>query len=312
MSETKQYTAKILQSLYLDGIVNLGNVFDKKTLDNIVESKNKAFLNFPKPKELIREDHRVQNLEKIDKNFIKILENHTINLIAEEILGEGYIFTSLNMRTISKTTNTMITHRDFCGGLAFSLLLDDIDYNQGETIFFKGSYNYPPPKFCKKRYFKNKSSTVGKTGDVYLWFPETWHGRNFNETKKETCILMGTIENSNSVHLNILKSTDNKKNKIFINKIFAKLGNTPDGLIRNFFYNLLRYKFKFIAELVDNKKITYTRFSKKELGYKDFSIKEYFNKIDIFKTIKIFVFDLIKILIGKSNIQKIKKFLNKA
>ena len=38
------------------------------------------------------------------------------------------------MRKIPKTDYIMHTHRDFCGGLSFSLLLDDISLDQGETF----------------------------------------------------------------------------------------------------------------------------------------------------------------------------------
>ena len=42
--------------------------------------------------------------------------------MAEEILGKNFYFTDITMRIVPKTKNILETHRDFCGGLSFSLL----------------------------------------------------------------------------------------------------------------------------------------------------------------------------------------------
>ena len=80
-------------------------------------------------------------------------------------------------------------------GLSFSLLLDDISLNEGETFFYKGSYKNPPPSVVNLNNFSSKIiPTTGKVGD-FVWFPDSWHGRNHNLSQRKTCILMGDIEN---------------------------------------------------------------------------------------------------------------------
>ena len=46
------------------------------------------------------------------------------------------------MRKIPKTDHNLYVHRDFCGGLGVSLLLDDINENEGETFFYKKAINF--------------------------------------------------------------------------------------------------------------------------------------------------------------------------
>ena len=116
----------------------------------------------------------------------------------------------MSMSIIPKTNHILETHRDFSGGLCFSLLLDDISINQAKTFFYKDSYKNPDPIFVDLNKFSSDIiSTTGKIGDNFFWFPDSWHGRNHNLLSKKTCILMVDIENKNTGIFKI-----NKKKKI--------------------------------------------------------------------------------------------------
>ena len=121
----------------------------------------------------------------------------------------------MSMRIVPKTNHILPTHRDQCGGLSFSILLDDISMDQSGNFFYKDSYKNPPSPYVDlNKFASNIVSTIGKTGDIYFWFPDSWHGRNHNLSNKNTCILMVDIENTDR------KKSLTKKNNKKINLLF--------------------------------------------------------------------------------------------
>ena len=104
---------------------------------------------FTRKNKFSKGDHPIRNLSKLDKKFLKIIDNDLIKDVSTEILGSKFKITNLSMRKIPKTDYIMHTHRDFCGGLSFSLLLDDISLDQG-TFFMKVLINIHHQTFVKK------------------------------------------------------------------------------------------------------------------------------------------------------------------
>ena len=127
---------EIISDLYKDGIVKIGNLFDQNLVNEIMQAKDRIFSEYPYgqndkyEKSLDKEpktgNYPIHNLLELDPIFKILIQDKNINFMAEEILGKNYYFTDLNMRIIPKTNHVLNTHRDFCGGLSFSLLLDDI------------------------------------------------------------------------------------------------------------------------------------------------------------------------------------------
>ena len=66
------------------------------------------------------------------KNQIFNFSFKTINGFSN-VPGNYYFFTNMSIRIITKTDYILYTHRDHCGGMSFSSILDII--NQGETSF---------------------------------------------------------------------------------------------------------------------------------------------------------------------------------
>ena len=67
-------------------------------------------------------------------------------------------------------------------------------------------------------------STTGEIGDMYFWFPDSWHGRNLNLSDSQTCILMGDFENKGTDRKSVYVYTINlHKKKIFLIKFFQTL-----------------------------------------------------------------------------------------
>ena len=245
---------EIISDLYKDGIVKIGNLFDQNLVNEIMQAKDRIFSEYPYgqndkyEKSLDKEpktgNYPIHNLLELDPIFKILIQDKNINFMAEEILGKNYYFTDLNMRIIPKTNHVLNTHRDFCGGLSFSLLLDDISLNEGETFFYKGSYKNPPPSVVNLNNFSSKIiPTTGKVGDFYFWFPDSWHGRNHNLSQRKTCILMGDIENRSTERKIFILYKDKTNPKVtLLNKIFKFIGNDPNNLLKHFFYCSLRFK----------------------------------------------------------------------
>ena len=190
---------KNLPELYRDGIIKLSNLFDKNLINAIITAKERIFSIYPYGQDdnfqKISDEssktgnYPIKNLLDLDPIFQKLLEDKSINFIAEQTLGKNYYFTNMSMRIVPKTNHILPAHRDQCGGLSFSILLDDISMDQGETFFYKDSYKNPPcPYVDLNKFASNIVSTIGKTGDIYFWFPDSWHGRNHNLSNKNTCI----------------------------------------------------------------------------------------------------------------------------
>ncbi len=310
---------RIILDLYKDGIVKVPNLFEDDFLTKILLAKEEIFSEYPygqneKYEKNIEEDtkrgeYAVRNPLELNPIFKKILENKTINSIAEDILGKNYYFTNLSMRIITKTNYILETHRDHCGGMSFSLLLDDITINQGETFFYKNSYNDPPPAFVDLKKFSSKIvQTTGVKGDAYLWFPDSWHGRNHNLSNKKTCILMGDIQNKNTENriIYIHNNYENKK-KTFLNKIFKSIGNQPNSLLKHFLYSLMR--FKIFKKKINDEQIIYTRLILDKNFGDNFSFLNYFRIFSLKKFFKVTLFNIIQFVIGKNLALRLRKLI---
>ena len=311
----------IIPNLYRDGIIKVSNLFDQSFLNELKLAKDRIFSIYPygqndNCEKILDLDeatktgyYPIKNLLKLDPIFRKLLENKNINFMAEEILGKNFYFTDITMRIVPKTKKILETHRDFSGGLSFSLLLDDISINEGETFFFRDSYKNPPPSFVDLNNFSSTiTSTTGEIGDVYFWFPDSWHGRNHNLSDKKTCILMVDIENENTDKKNfsIYKNFTNKKPTI-LNKILKNIGNAPNDLFKNFFYCLIR--FKIFRKKIENEKIVYSRLVLKNNFSKNFSFINYFKMINFMKSLRILASKIIQLIIGKNFSTKFKKII---
>ena len=311
----------VILDLYKDGVVKVKNIFDTSFLNEVKLAKNKIFSQFPygqnnnfeKILDLAEANkigyYPIKNLLELDPIFMKILNNNYINFMAEEILGKNFYFTDITMRIVPKTKNILETHRDFCGGLSFSLLLDNISMDEGETFFFKDSYKNPPSPFVDLNKFSSDiMPTTGEMGDVYFWFPDNWHGRNQNLSDKQTCILMVDIENENTQKKNfhIYKNLTKKKLSLF-NYILKYIGNAPSNLIKNILFCIFR--FKIFKNKIEKEKNVYTRLVLKNSFSEIFSLLNYFKMIDLKKSIKILMSKIIQIIIGKKFSTRLKKII---
>ena len=164
MFNNKSNSKDIIDKLFKDGIIKIENIFEEDFLKSLMNSKDAIFKEYPfgqdenclprKNKFSKRGDHPIRNLSKLDKKFLKIIDNDLIKDVSTEILGSEFKITNLSMRKIPKTDYIMHTHRDFCGGLSFSLLLDDISLDQGETFFMKVLINIHHQTFVKNESLK--------------------------------------------------------------------------------------------------------------------------------------------------------------
>lgn len=307
----------IILNLYKDGITKIPNLIENDLLSKILKAKEDIFFDYPYgqnnnyeknlKEDINRGEYPIRNPLELNQIFKKILENKTINNVAESVLGKDYFFTNMSMRIITKTDYILYTHRDHCGGMSFSLLLDDIEINQGETFFYKNSYNYPPPAFVDlNKFSSNIVKTIGDKGDVYLWFPDSWHGRNYNLSDKKTCILLCDIQNQNTEKKIIyIYDNNNIKKKNFLNEIFRLIGNKPDNLFKHFLYMFLR--FKIFKKQVNKKRIIYTRLILDKDYGDDFSLIDYFKTISLKRFLKVIIFNTLKFVVGKNLILKLKR-----
>ena len=129
--------------------------------------------------------------------FAKILENKFIKEIATRVLGANYTVGSFYIRKTPKINEKLNPHIDYQGGLSFSILLDDINLNQGETFFYKESHKLPPPSFIDfKKIKKIPHSITGKVGDTFFGSQIVGMEEILTLMKKETTILMCHLGNA--------------------------------------------------------------------------------------------------------------------
>ena len=311
----------LIEELYKDGIIKIKNILDTEILDKIIIAKNEIFTNFPFGQDKNYEkidngntttgDYPIKNLLDLNPIFKEIIKNEKIKYLTEKVLGKDYYLTNMSMRKIPNTDHILHTHRYYCGGLSFSLLLDYISLDQGETFFYKNSHKNPPPNFVDINDEKyEKISTTGNVGDMYFWFPDSWHGRNLNLTKNQTCILMGDFENTNTRRRSTYIYDKPSNNKMgFLNKIFSNIGNNPNNLFKHFIYCILR--FKFLNKKVDKEKTIYTRLGLDNSFNDNFTFKDYLGKISIKKFFKVTILSTIKVFIGNKFYYKLKNAIKK-
>tara|TARA_E500000178_G_scaffold313610_1_gene331150 strand:+ start:896 stop:1684 length:789 start_codon:yes stop_codon:yes gene_type:complete len=249
--------------------------------------------------------------------FSKILEQKYFKEMAFKVLGSDYIINSFYIRKTPKINETLNPHIDYQGGLSFSILLDDIKKNEGETFFYPGSHKLPPPPFVDLNKYKNKEiSITGKAGETFFWFPDCWHGRSPNNSENETTILMCHLGNNSHPRIdptgrvvNYNKNVPlNKTSKTFLRKYFSFFGESPNNLLKHFIYCITYFKISKIAKKAISEKIIYTR---KKYGTNEvdsFSIYLYLKSINYLKSVKIFVKSSIKKILGNKISENIKKF----
>ena len=318
-----------IKDLYLNGVVKVENLFEKNYLDKVILSKKLLFDKFPygqdinlkkitKSDYVLQGNHIIRDIIEQQPIFKEILENKTINNVARKVLGENFIFTDFYIRRIPQDDHVLDAHIDCRGGLSFSMLLDELNQNEGETFFYKKSHKYPPPPFANfesKELKQDLLLSIGKIGDVFFWFRDCWHGRNLNSKSEGTTILICHIGNKNTIskdindvfkgknikNIDYINFSDNQKslkNKLF-NRIFKFLGISPNSIIKHFFYSILCFKIKKITELVEKEKFIYTRLKFGEESIDHFSLFNYFKIVKIQKFIKVLVGDFILLLFGR-------------
>ena len=323
-----------IRELYSNGIVNFSDFFSKDFLTKIKLSKNKLFEEFPygqddnlqknKNNKFIRPgSYMIWDVIDREPLFKEFVSNKNINGIARRILGEDYVVSSFYIRKTPKSNNVLNHHIDYQGGLSFSILLDDINYEEGETFFYKKSHKYPPPPFSdteNKNLKEEILSSTGKLGDTFFWFPDCWHGRNMNNSSKETTILMCHMGNASfprkdGTGRKVNFNSNSKSIKVpsqnpVIKMIFKITGKSPNNFFKHLLYCLFYFKFKNIASKAIEQKIIFTRekFGSKEVD--DFSLIDYFKLVKPKKLIKISLKSFLKFCIGNKHYSNLRKLLN--
>ncbi len=320
-----------IKTLYLNGLVNLNNIFDQDLLKKIRSAKDKLFKDFPYGQDddlqkktagdFVRPgSYMIWDVIEREPIFSKILENKAIQNLSKRVLGENYTVASFYIRKTPKINSKLNPHIDYQGGLSFSILLDDISLNQGETFFYEQSHKFPPPPFAntKKSFFKKgPTSITGKVGDTFFWFPDCWHGRNVNETNKDTTILMCHMGNLNHPnkdstgrkvgYSNKQSATENKQKNEVLNRLFKFCGNSPNNVFTHFFYCLIYFKFSKLSKIAIEQRLIFTRNKYGDEAVDNFSITKYLGLIKFSKAIVITAKKLIKSIVGEKGLSLIRK-----
>tara|TARA_B100001057_G_C22759290_1_gene915079 strand:+ start:460 stop:1446 length:987 start_codon:yes stop_codon:yes gene_type:complete len=321
-----------IKSLYKNGLVKYDSFLDKSMLNELVISKDQLFDDYPygqddnlnkkQKADFVRPgSHMIWDLIEKKPIFLNILNNEIIQRVATRVLGSNYIVSSFYIRKTPKINEKLHPHIDNRGSLSFSILLDEIKTEQGETFFYKKSHKLPPPPFTEIEKFSHEIyPTTGKVGDTYFWFPDCWHGRNINSEKKETTILMCHLGNSSHPRTDstgrlvnysknkIIKKDHTKREKI-LNNIFKLIGNSPNNFFSHLIYNLIYFKVSLISKKAINQEAIFTRKKYGENTVDNFSIKNYLKATSPSRVFLITVKTLIKKLIGKKISGLIKNFI---
>lgn len=318
-----------IKLLYKDGMVNLNSIFDQDLLKNLVKAKNGIFEEYP-----FGQDDKLNKKDKADfvrpgsymvwdiiehkPIFSKILENKQIKEIATRVLGDDYTVASFYIRKTPKINEKLNPHIDYQGGLSFSILLDEIKTNQGETFFYKESHKLPPPPFTNINNSKYvPSSITGNVGDTFFWFPDCWHGRNINSKDEETTILMCHLGNANhpsadatgrKVNYSIKKRYRNlKKRNKFLDLIFRFFGRSSNNFFTHFIYCLIYFKLKGVSKIAIDQKTIFTRQMYGDSQVDNFSVINYLKSTNFRKVLKISFKTLLKKFLGKKIISIFRK-----
>jgi len=323
---------KKVKDLYSDGVINIQNIFDKDFLLDVQKIKSKLFEEFPygQDDQLRKKENNVfirpgsymiWDLLERESVFFKILENKIIQDLAIRVLGKNYQISTFYIRKTPKTNEILQPHIDYQGGLSFSILLDDIRENQGETVFYKKSHKYPPPPFSNINDLELKkdiSSSTGKLGDTFFWFPDCWHGRNINKGNHETTILMCHMGNLSFPNKDATGRTvsynkkidkkDKPKESFILNFFFLFTGRSSNNVFKHLAYCLMYFKFSKITNIAIKQKIIFTRYKYGEANIDNFSLSKYLSLIKISKIIKVILGSTLKKVLGKNNFASFRNF----
>ena len=321
-----------IKSLYENGLVSFNNIIAKDLLQELVSEKNSLFNEYPfgqddnlnkktKSNFVRPGSHMIWDIIEKKPRFNEILENKYIKEIATRVLGANYTVSSFYIRKTPKINEKLNPHIDYQGGLSFSILLDNIDLNEGETFFIKKSHKLPPPQFVDFDKFKHEIyPTIGKTGDTFFWFPDCWHGRNINSNDKETAILMCHLGNTNhpskdstgrKVNYSIKKEDENfNRKKGLFDKMFEICGRSSNNFFTHLLYCIIYFKFKSISKKAIEQKTIFTRKKYGDDLIDNFSLKNYLKSSNIFKVLIISLKTLVKKILGKKFIDTFKKLKN--
>ena len=323
-----------IKELYREGVLSFGNLFDKELLEKIFDIKNKLFKEFPfgqddnlnkKVDDKFQRPGSYMIWDIIERNsiFKKILENRIIQETATKVLGKNFTVASFYIRRTPKADDILDAHIDYQGGLSFSILLDKIDKNEGETFFYKKSHKYPPPPFTntKSPIFKKEIvSTTGNLGDTFFWFPDCWHGRNMNKKNFDTTILMCHMGNANHpskdstgrkvYYSQKINEDENPAPNKYLKKLFNFCGNSPNNIFAHFLYCLIYFKFNKITNTAIQQRLIFTRIKFGNKDVDNFSLFNYLKLLKFSNVIRISTKNLIKTIIGKKATALARKALN--
>ena len=98
MFNNKSNSKDIIDKLFKDGIIKIENIFEEdfKIFD---EFKDAIFKEYPfgqdenclpRKNKFSKGDHPIRNLSKLDKKFLKIIDNDLIKDVSTEILGSEF------------------------------------------------------------------------------------------------------------------------------------------------------------------------------------------------------------------------------
>ncbi len=231
-------------------IINDGNIvsyedIENNFIDDLIENYNNSITQNTFFKTKIRPFVGISEL--IDKSLEKIFFNTNISKIIEDLLVKPKLSHCM-IRLANSDSHFLGFHTDSDTTLSMSIFLDDVSNKDATTTFIPRSHLYPVSLKNKiekinPKYFNSISrNSVGKAGDINLFFNKTVHGVKASDkgySSNNMVLLLNFHSDYDKSHRNLLLKDNikynygnNNSNK-FISNYFELISNERKKRLQN-------------------------------------------------------------------------------
>ena len=250
-----------LLELYEQGFVHLPGFVPEDVLDEIKKTVHEAFYDTPYGRDeqtgKAEKNTRLVGLGK-DVDIIPVLSlpgksalipltNPDLQNVLSELLGEGFYLDRATVRRARAKSERFYYHKDQHGDIGLTVLLNDLDKNEGATTALPGRHlGTPPTLFSLKNIdapHPDEVQMTGKAGDAYLFYRDIDHSRAENLTDIENIQMIYAFINKNtqpaSNNRQCLNQNALKHLSPDLKHMLRPYDGTPEGRAKSFIERLL-------------------------------------------------------------------------
>jgi ectoine hydroxylase-related dioxygenase (phytanoyl-CoA dioxygenase family) len=137
-----------------------------------------------------------------DKSLNSVPLNPSLHSLFEKMLGNDFYLDRAVVRRARGKCDRFYFHKDQHGDIGLTILLNDLDKDEGATTVLPGRHLGTPPSLYRIRNINpahlDEVQMTGKAGDAYLFIRDIDHSRAQNLTDKANTQLILAFVNKNT------------------------------------------------------------------------------------------------------------------